>query len=401
VTAFSVLVVAAGAARTEDASAGQAPAAASALGGALAGGNRGPDGLPVSPATARPRAVAARPAHAYYVNCSTGRDTGSGAATQPWRSLTPVDNTVFPEDSGVYLARGCIWNAMLKISGVPDTDKGVLITAYGSGSRPMISGAGRSDPSAVALLSDHMELTGVAVTGAAQYGIQMFGAHDVVQDVQVSDSGTGVRAKGAGDVIDNVQVRDLHMIVNIPTPETNYGAVGFDVEAADVEGADSSCTRCRAPSDNYGFDGGFAEIWDHGDDLYLHGNLASDTEGFIEIGGLGPGISARHVRIEGNTMTDVHDGAIFVHDNDDFAIPTADILMSGNRITNHAPSSLPLLGGYLGSLDLVDNTVLADQPIALSAPERHTGNTFSVPGASSVGFPLMPSETLEPLSATR
>jgi hypothetical protein len=348
-------------------------------------------------ATATPIAAAAAAASStvplrVYVNCSTGNDASAGSLSRPWRSLTPVRATDFPAGSTVHLAKGCTWNQTLEISAESTSTAGVVVSPYGTGARPVISGAGRSDPSPVSLLDDRIEVTGIAVTAAARYGIQMFGAHDVVRDVVVSHAGIAVRAMGAGDIVDRVQIRDLHMIVNTRGGNDDFGAVGVDVEAGNVEVARSSCTNCRAASFDFGHDGGFVEVWDHGDALSVHGNVATNTEGFIEIGGQGTGTSARNVRIVGNTMKEVH-GGVFIHESDSFVIPTTNVLVSGNHITNRAASTSAVFGGYLGSLSLQKNVIIADQPIAFGSPWRHAGNVFTVPSARSVGFVLARSDS--------
>jgi hypothetical protein len=337
------------------------------------------------------------PAHTYYVNCTTGSDAGTGSARSPWRTLGPVRARTFPPDSGVYLARGCTWNEPLEVTGGRSATAGVLVTAYGGGARPLVTGTGDSGASVVSLLSPRVVLSGIAVRFAARYGIQMFGDHDVVRDVVVSDSGDAVRAMGAADLIDHVQVHDLHMIVNTPGGNDDFGAVGYDVEAPGVEISNSSCTNCRAPSYDYGHDGGFVEIWDHGDNLYVHGNVASNTDGFLEVGGDLRDGSARNVRVVGNTMNEVH-GGFFVHSTGVFAITAGPILVSGNRITNREASTDAVFGGDVGTMDVVNNVVIANQPIAFHEPAAHEGNVFYVQDLLNIGFPLAPSEAMKPLA---
>jgi hypothetical protein len=166
-----------------------------------------------------------------------------------------------------------------------------------------------------------------------------------------------------------------------------------------VQITNSSCTNCRAPSYDYGFDGGFVEIWNHGDNLVVSGSTASNTDGFLEVGGDSQGgTSARHVRIVQNTMTEVH-GGFFVHGSGEFTIATEDILISGNRITNKAAATNGVFAGDLHSVEIMNNVIVANQPVTFAVPARHSGNTFYLQHASELGFPLGAGETMHPLSA--
>jgi hypothetical protein len=340
------------------------------------------------------------PVYTYYVNCATGNDANPGSQSRPWRSFTPVRNTSFRTNSALYLARGCTWNQALEVRGSPVASSRMLVTAYGTGSSPVISGARLAVSSPVSLLTPGVTLSGVTVTNAAQYAVQMFGAGDAVQDVTITRSGIGIRAMGAGSIIDHVSVADLHMILNSPGGSDDYGAVGFDIEAANVTLTSSSCTNCRASSYDWGYDGGFVEVWNYGDNLTISKNTASNTEGFLEIGGNARNGSARGVHIMNNTMTEVR-GGLFIHGGDNFAIPTQNVLFSGNRLTNRSASTNAVFAGDISSLNLVKNVIVANEPLAFGAPQAHTGNVFYLTGSSAVGFTLAATDSLRPLSAAR
>ena len=150
--------------------------------------------------------------------------------------------------------------------------------------------------------------------------------------------------------MDNVRVRDLKMIRNTGGGSDDYGAVGFGVEAAGIEIRRSSCVNCRAPSSDFGHDGGFVEVWNYADNLYVHDNVATNTQGFLEVGGQAGDGSARAMRVTGNTLKEVH-GGLFIHTSGQFGIPTSDLTFSGNRITNRQGGSNPVFGGDLSPLD--------------------------------------------------
>jgi len=357
-----------------------------------------PGGTPV-PAAATSTAPAPAPVPTSYVNCVTGSDAAPGTLARPWRTLARVRRVTFPAGTALALARGCTWNDVLQVNApTAAASAGVQVGAYGAGAAPVLSGAGLAVPSVVTLTGTRVTLSDVVVTRAAHYGIQMFGPAGTVRDVSVTRSGIGVRALGAGSVIDRVAASDLQMIVNTPGGSDDYGAVGFDVEADGVRITRSTCTRCRAASHDWGHDGGFVEVWNHGDDLVVSDSTASETEGFLEIGGDSRGTSARRVRILRNTLNDVH-GGFFVHGSDQFSLATGDILVSGNRIVERTAATNGVLAGDLHSVEFTDNVVVAAQPFAFTAPAVHSGNTYYLPDAAHLGFPLGAGETLHPLAA--
>jgi len=329
------------------------------------------------------------PARGYYVSCTGGDDSGDGSSSRPWRSLRRVQSHVFAADTGLYLQRGCTWNEQLEIRGAGSASAPVLVAGYGSGSRPVIRSAGSPGNSSIALLGDYMQLADIVISGAPGYGVQLFGEHAYVVGVRVQNSGAGIRVIGAHSVIDHVTVTDLHMVVNTSAPNDDYGAVGFIIEASDAEIRYSSCTGCRAPSSDYGYDGGFVEIWNHGDRLSVHDNTASNTQGFLEVGGNVGDASARSVVMTRNTLVETH-GGLFIHTDGPFGIDVSGIVFSQNKVTNRSRGTNPVFGGDLSPLTIDGNTVIANQPMAFEAPGRHLNNRFY---ADNLGFSPSSSET--------
>lgn len=382
-------------ATSTEAPAPSAPASTTRSASAGDGGLRGlvGGGRRANPVATPPAATAT-----YYVDCTAGDDGAAGTSGRPWRTPARVRRTTFAGGTSLALRRGCTWNDTLDVQGpTSPTSAGVRVGAYGTGAAPVLSGAGLRVPSVVSLLGTGVSLSDVTVTDAEQYGVQLFGAGGTLHGVTVTRSGIAVRILGAGALVDHVTATDLHMIVNTPGGQDDYGAVGYDVEADGARIVASTCTRCRAPSADWGYDGGFVEIWNHGDDLVVSGCTATDTEGFLEIGGDAQGSSAAHVRILDNVMNEVH-GGFFVHGGDSFSLHTSDVVISGNRLTNRLPASNGVLAGDLQSVEIINNVIIAAQPFAFSVPAAHSGNTYYLPGASSLGFPLGAAEVVRLLA---
>ncbi|MCP4912931.1 MAG: hypothetical protein GY909_07410 [Oligoflexia bacterium] len=78
----------------------------------------------------------------YYVSSNSGDDSNSGTSPcSPWKSLSKVSGFSFSGSTTIYLKRGETWNEKLVIP----TDN-LSISAYGSGSLPIISGSVAAGP---------------------------------------------------------------------------------------------------------------------------------------------------------------------------------------------------------------------------------------------------------------
>ena len=73
------------------------------------------------------------------------------------------------------------------------------------------------------------------------------------------------------------------------SPSNDYGAVCFWVQAGNNEISYNRGINCRASSYDFGYDGGFVEVWENGDNSYIHHNYAQNTNGFFELGSGGSG----------------------------------------------------------------------------------------------------------------
>lgn len=77
---------------------------------------------------------------AYYVSSSTGDDENPGTKEAPWRSLEKVSaGFLFPGDS-VLFKRGDTLRGHFAVNGSGSVDQSILITSYGEGNKPILSG---------------------------------------------------------------------------------------------------------------------------------------------------------------------------------------------------------------------------------------------------------------------
>ncbi len=286
-----------------------------------------------------------------YVDCAAGNDSAAGSARQPWRTLQPLSRPV-PAGTAVYLKRGCSWDGGLTLAA--DGSGGATLGAYASGRAPVISGTGLGRGRGVLqLVSPRSTVTGIHLAHAPGYGVNVTGDHATLERVEIDDVGIGMQISAPFTTVTGSAIHDLHMYNNTPGGDDDSGAVGFDVSADDVTIATTSCTNCRAPSYDYGYDGGFVDIWKQGNRLKLVDNVATNVQGFLEVGGQGGNDSAYDVVVTGNKVTRTY-GGIWVHGDGTFSIRTGNIKVSGNTFV--LADGTPAFGGTTSALVLGSNT---------------------------------------------
>jgi hypothetical protein len=252
----------------------------------------------------------------YYVDCSSGSDSNAGSSSSPWKTPAAVSSRTLSAGT-VFFKRGCSWNGSMTIKGSGTAAAQVGYATYGTGAAPVISASGQSN--AISVTGDYNQIDGFYISGSISAGVILKpGAdHNVVKNTEVTASGLGVETDGQYNLITRNNVHDLHMIVNTQGGDDDYGAVCFWVAGPNNEVSYNKGTKCDAPSYDYGSDGGFVEIWQQGDNTYVHHNIADRTNGFFEIGGSG---SARNIRVAYNVINEVGGGALCLHTSGTFTI---------------------------------------------------------------------------------
>jgi hypothetical protein len=103
----------------------------------------------------------------------------------------------------------------------------------------------------------------------------------------MTNTGFGISLAGANAKVFHNYIHDLHMIVNTPGGDDDYGAVGVNITTNTV-GADISYNRivnCIAPSYDYGTDGGAFEFYSNISNINVHHNWCEGNNGVFEMGG--------------------------------------------------------------------------------------------------------------------
>ena len=320
-----------------------------------------------------------------HVDCERGDDDNRGTVAEPLRSIQAATSRALEPGAVIELARGCTWRTTVQLRGDGTRTRPIVLTAYGSGAQPVVDGGSAGSESVVLLAGEHQVVENIRVTNARTNGVEIRGANSSVRSSTIDNAGVGVLFKGRGASADRVTVRDLHMVVDTPGGDDDYGAVGFTVEASDVEIARSSCTNCRATSHDYGHDGGFVEVWNYADGLDVHHNTGSNTQGILEIGADRPDSSAHGVKLRDNTFRDSH-GGLVLHTEGTFAIADAQIAITGNTIVSTGSQDPPLLSGDLSTVTFEGNTVSTASFVSHSAPARHRCNAITLRSGAEVGY---------------
>jgi hypothetical protein len=336
----------------------------------------------------------ATPDNGIHVDCERGKDDNKGTLASPLRSIQAATSRALDPGTVIELARGCTWQTTVRLRGDGTETRPIVLTAYGTGAPPVVDGGSAGSESVVLLSGEHQHVENIRVTNAETNGVEIQGANSGIRSSTIDNAGVGVLLKARGASADQVTVRDLHMVLDTPGGNDDYGAIGFSVEASGVEIGHSNCTDCRATSHDYGHDGGFVEVWNYADDLDVHDNTGSNTEGILEIGGDRPDSSARGIKLRDNTFRDSH-GGVVLHTGGEFAIADAQVAVTGNTITSTGSQDPPILDGDLSNVTFVGNTVRTASFVSHSAPASHRCNSLTLSGGAELGYRQDSTERLD------
>jgi hypothetical protein len=84
--------------------------------------------------------VAPLSAASYYVD-PAGNDTNPGTISQPWKTVARVNTGPLAPGDSVFFARGGTWRETLSIPSTGKSTGRITFDAFGSGAKPVISGA--------------------------------------------------------------------------------------------------------------------------------------------------------------------------------------------------------------------------------------------------------------------
>lgn len=269
-----------------------------------------PTATPTPAPTTTPTPV---PANVYHVSTS-GSDSNPGTAGAPWRTLQKAADAV-PAGATVQVAAGTYEGFTMRRSG--ESGDPVVFQGRPGDARPVIAG----DPSTVNVIRlvgvRDVQIRDFVVQGAAadisgagirverssrvfvsgnlvrenqSYGINLYDSTYVtVSDNEVTRNAEGiyVRYGGEGHVISGNRVHHQDRLVK-NTPDIrgdDHGAVGiaFVKSTGRIVARDNELWANRAPSYDYGWDGGAFEIYG-ASNVRMVGNRMWDNKNVLETG---------------------------------------------------------------------------------------------------------------------
>jgi hypothetical protein len=320
----------------------------------------------------------------YYLDASAqgASDANSGTSTsQPFKTLSALARTFQPGDT-IAIKAGTSYTGTLTVTADGTASAPITFTKYGTGADPVVSTTGQnafSMQGANYVVVDHLR-----VAGATLYGVYMDAnsAHNTLRNMEVSNAGFGYELLGAHDnLLTGNYVHDLHMINNTPGGNDDFGAVAFDLEVcANNELAHNMVVNAKAPSYDYGTDGGGFSFWRSVSNISIHDNVVLNSDGFVEPGGLA-GDSLSNVQVYNNISAN-NANFCWLHNNPS---TTFGVNISGFNVHNNTiyePSAWYIAGfdGPVasGSFSFTNNLVYAPQSgqVFSQSGTYHTNNYY-------------------------
>jgi hypothetical protein len=327
----------------------------------------------------------------YYVDGASGSDSNAGTSpTSPWRSLTKVNSRTFAPGDTVNFKRGSSWTGELTIRSSGAQGSPITFRDYGTGAAPLIRNQGQSN-AAIRISSSWVVVQGFLVQNSGEAGVRIeSGAtHNIVKQVEATNAGIGIEIYGQYNIVAGNYAHDLHMVVNTPGGDDDYGAAGFWIQGPNNEVAYNRCVNCRASSYDYGADGGVVEIFNNGDNSYIHHNYGTGSNGFVEVGGG----SAQNVRVAYNVSANNYDGFACVHVGGNFNSTVNNFRVEHNTIVktmSQGYRQLDCLSAGVSSSQFLfrNNVVYSTIPVANYGSFTHTNNVYWMLNGASIGYGL-------------
>lgn len=274
----------------------------------------------------------------FYFDSVAGSNDNSGNSMDfPLKDLWTLDYIdLIPGDS-IQLKRGSHWdNNWIHVSESGTSENPITISTYGSGDIPSIAVIIPEKP-AVLLEGEYIALRDLFIAGTSgAAGIQTDNAsrYITISSCEVSNTGIGILFRGSHHLLENSFIHDLNMIRNTDGGNDDYGANGVFIEGENIRILHNRFENCKAPSYDYGTDGGTIEIWRNCSNIEIAYNWSRGNNGFMELGGK-TGDSIASIRVHHNQI--INDIVIFLpHITGDFSVALSDVSYENNSVLVNA-----------------------------------------------------------------
>ena len=336
--------------------------------------------------------IAAEPASAaatsYYVNSISGSDSNSGTSPdRAWRSLSPVRSHPFAPGDTIHLSKGSSWSGGLVISRSGTQGNPITFTTYGSGNRPVITHP--NGWANIELRANWVVIEGLLLRDSPEAGVAISGERNIIRDIEVTDSGSGVTVRGPYNTVTNNYIHDLKMVRNTPGGDDDYGAVAIWLHSANNVVSYNRLINLRAPSYDYGHDGGGVELYGSNiDNNYIHHNYIENADGVIEIGGRSG--SAANNTVAYNVLVNNHGRVLTVHLSGTYGSTITNFRFENNTIVESDPSNLGLFwfsaNPSAGAINMRNNIFYKNGgTVSNRDGYAHTHNLYYFTGGATLG----------------
>lgn len=341
-----------------------------------------------------------------YVDSIKGNDSASGLSPESaWRTFAPLHRYPLQPGDTVNLSRGSSWDTGLRLVRSGTEYAPITVRPYGAGPAPALSatdhgGTGSGRP--VYVDADWIVIEGLYLHDSGGSGVWLHNGsdHNVVRGCEAYRTAAGVSVSGQHNLIVGNHFHDLVMEVDLPG--SSYGAVGVWLRNPFNEVSHNVFVNCRAPSLEYGYDGGAVELYGNADGSHVHHNYVRDCEGFMEVAGPSARGSARNVTVSYNLI--VHSGRLLgFHLGGPEASTVEAFYFENNTVLDTRSTGVHWLNYFMDGLPpatalTVRNNIfqLGDFTQVSSSPSfAHEYNLYSLSEArTEMGFTLAESETL-------
>ena len=350
---------------------------------------------------------AATPAHAtsYFVDGVAGNDARDGFSdATSWQSLAKVSAFAFNPGDVVNFKRGGTWTGTLTISRSGVSGTPITFQDYGSGNAPLIRRSSSPETSGytrtVVINGSWIVFQNFLITNAHEAGMFLHTTanHNVIRNNEITGTGYGAAVYGQFNLLTQNYVHDLHLIVG-NAAGGNYGAGCFFFQQAGSGGNEVSYNRainCRTPDPFFGINGKFLEIFNNGDNLYVHHNHAENAGAFFEAGASSGGTAA-NVRLAYNVFVNSHAVAAqptttFCFNTSSFTITISNFVFDNNTVYQQTgDGGVYRIFGCSPNLAFVtarNNIFYSDSQVANSGSFTHTNNVYNMTSGAGVGYAL-------------
>ncbi|MHB0858290.1 MAG: choice-of-anchor Q domain-containing protein [Anaerolineae bacterium] len=279
----------------------------------------------------------------FFLDSQNGNDANAGTSAEaPWQTLGRLQAQELRPGDIVHLRRGSSWSGGLTIHHSGQPDNPIIFRPYGDGDRPTLSnpGGGGNLTNVIEVEGSWVVIEGLRVRDAQDSGI-VFGNqtnNSVIRDVEATAVGAGFKVRGQHNLVTGNYIHDLHMVVNTPGGDDDYGAVGVWLYNGNNEVSFNRFERCIASSHDYGQDGGAVEWWGNADGNSVHHNWAQDSGGFIEVGGGSArgAVVAYNVSVNNGLFACFHMGGNFRSDISGFRVENNTVVEHPGGETKYA-----------------------------------------------------------------